>query len=138
MSAPLPIRSINHLARNTPRLKEMKSFYRDVLGFREIERPAFPFPGVWLYNYGLQIHLIVDESEAQTEGEISTRAGHLALHVDDTDAIERILEQRGIEYRRNEVPLTGVTQVFFHDPDGFHIELGNYPPTPAFVDEGGE
>ena len=134
MSTPLPIRSVNHFARNTGRLEEMKSFYRDVLGFREIARPAFPFPGTWLYNYGLQIHLIVDESGAQAEGEISTRAGHLALHVDDIDAVEQELKNRGIEYRKNEVPLTGVTQLFLHDPDGFHIELGNYPPAPAFVE----
>ncbi len=134
MSDPLPIRAVNHLARNTRRLEEMKSFYCDVLGFREIQRPNFQFPGAWLYNYGLQIHLIVDESAAQTDGAISTRAGHLALDVDNTDAIERILQQRGIEYQKNQVPLTGVTQIFFHDPDGFHIELGNYPPTPAFVE----
>ena len=134
MSAPLPIRAVNHFARNTGRLEEMKAFYRDVLGFREIQRPAFPFPGVWLYNYGLQIHLIVDESGAQAEGEISTRAGHLALHVDDIETVERMLTERGIEYGKNEVPLTGVTQLFFHDPDGFHIELGNYPATAEFVE----
>ena len=138
MSEPLAIRAVNHLARNTAKLDEMKAFYRDVLGFREIQRPPFKFPGAWLYNYGLQIHLIVDESGSEVEGEISTRAGHLALHVDDVEAAERTLEKHGIAYRKNEVPLTGVTQLFFHDPDGFHIELATYPATAPYVEGGGD
>lgn len=127
MPAPLPIRSVNHLARTTRHLEESRAFYKNVLGFREVSRPNFNFPGAWLYNYGLQIHLIVDDSAPTEKGEISTRADHLALHVDDVEAVEGMLKQHGIPYRRNYVAERDITQFFFHDPDGHHIEIGRYP-----------
>jgi len=135
MPPTLPIKSVNHLARITRNLDASRRFYRDVLGFREIARPDFGFPGAWLYNYGLQIHLIVNDAQARDRpSEISTRATHLALHVDDVPAVEGLLEQHGIEYRKNSVPKTGITQLFFLDPDGYHIELATYPPAPPFLE----
>lgn len=129
MSSTLPILSINHVARNTKHLEESRAFYRDILGFREIPRPKFNFAGAWLYNYGVQIHLIVDDSMPDSEGPISTRAEHLALQVNDLETAEKFLTERGIPFRKNYVPERNVTQFFFHDPDGHHIEIGNYPPT---------
>ncbi len=43
--APLPIDSLNHIARVTGDLDASTAFYRDVLGFRSIQRPDFGFPG---------------------------------------------------------------------------------------------
>ncbi len=128
MPAPLPIRSVNHLARVTNNLEANRVFYRDVLGFRELDRPPFKFPGAWLFNYGLQIHLIVDDRAKPGDAEISTRAEHLALHVDDVAEVERLLGEHGIRYVKNHVPERDVTQLFFHDPDGRHIEVASYPP----------
>lgn len=133
MPAPLPIQSVNHIARLTRRLEESKAFYRDVLGFRELERPNFNFPGAWLYNYGLQIHLIVDDKAPDPDGEISTRDAHVALHVDDLAVAEALLNEHGIPYRTNFVPDRNVTQIFFRDPDGYHIEIATYPPTPPLL-----
>ena len=45
MSQPLPIQSINHISHGTSRLDDSTTFYRDVLGFRPIQRPPFDFPG---------------------------------------------------------------------------------------------
>ena len=126
----LPIDSVNHIARVTHDLEASIAFYRDVLGFRPIYRPDFGFPGAWLFNYGVQIHLISsteDDSDASS-GEISFRAGHVAFHVADTASIKELLGQHGIPYRSNFVADSGVTQFFFHDPDGNHIEIGSYPP----------
>lgn len=128
MATPLPIKSVNHIARLTRHLDESRAFYRDVLGFREIERPNFNFAGAWLYNYGLQIHLIVSENAPRSEGEISTRDAHVALHVDDTAEAERLLQELGVPYRKNVVADRNVTQLFFRDPDGYHIEVATYPP----------
>jgi catechol 2,3-dioxygenase-like lactoylglutathione lyase family enzyme len=127
MPAPLPIRAVNHLARTTRHLEDSRAFYRDLLGFREIPRPGFNFSGAWLYRHGLQIHLIVDDSAPLEKGEISTRTDHLALHVDDVDEAERLLIEHGIPYRKNYVADRDVTQLFFLDPDGHHIEIGRYP-----------
>ncbi len=129
MPQSLPVLSVNHMARNTRHLDETRAFYRDLLGFKEIPRPNFNFAGAWLYNYGVQIHLIVDDLAPQAEGEISTRAEHLALQVNDLETAEKLLKEHGIPYRKNHVPERNVTQFFFRDPDGHHIEIGNYPPT---------
>lgn len=127
---PLPIRSLHHVARITRHLEESRAFYRDVLGFKEIARPELGFPGAWLVNYGLQIHLIVN----QTSGEghvagptIETRDNHLAFLVDDVEVAETRLKSHGVAYRVNHQSTTGLKQIFFRDPDGHHVEMGCYP-----------
>lgn len=133
MPAPLPIQTINHLGRVTKRLAESRRFYCDILGFREIHRPNFDFPGAWLFGYGFQIHLIENSSAGDPTGEIQTRADHLALWTGDMDRVEQLLKEHDVPYRENFVAKTGVKQFFFRDPDGHHVEVGNYPPTPEFV-----
>ena len=126
---PLPIESVNHIARVSRDLDASLAFYRDVLGFRPIRRPDFGFPGAWLYNYGVQIHLIaIGAPDAAADADISIRADHVAFHVGDIKRAESLLEEHGIPYKSNYVADSGVTQLFFHDPDGNHIELGTYPP----------
>jgi hypothetical protein len=52
----------------------------------------------------------------------------VAFHVTETPAVAgTALQQHGIPYKVNQVPEIGVTQLFFQDPDGFHIEIGTYP-----------
>lgn len=133
MAQPLPIKAINHLGVTTLRVEESKRFYRDVLGFREVARPNFDFAGSWLFNYGIVIHLIYSEASFTAQGEIQTRDNHLALHVDDLDQVECLLKEHGIAYRKNEIADSGIKQIFFHDPDGHHIEVGKYPPTPEYI-----
>ena len=133
MVQPLPIKAINHLGVTTLRVDQSKRFYRDVLGFREVARPNFDFAGAWLFNYGIVIHLIHNQAAFDAQGEIQTRDNHLALHVDDLDQVERLLKEHGIAYRKNEIADSGIKQIFFRDPDGHHIEVGKYPPTPEYI-----
>jgi catechol 2,3-dioxygenase-like lactoylglutathione lyase family enzyme len=130
MPAPLPISALNHVAVVTHRLDASKKFYCEVLGFREVSRPNFTFAGAWLYNHGLTIHILAKDQPERPAGEIQTRETHLAFHTDDLPAVERLLQEHGIAFRRNQQADTGVQQLFFHDPDGFHIEVGTYPPRP--------
>jgi glyoxylase I family protein len=137
----LPIRSLHHVARVTRRLQESRLFYRDVLGFHEIPRPELGFPGAWLFNYGLQIHLIVNQVAGKPAGAaapgavqtaaaetatIETRDNHLAFLVDDIEAAESRLASHGIAYRVNLQTATGLKQIFFRDPDGYHVEVATY------------
>ena len=121
MPPSLPIRSVNHLARVTPNIERMCRFYCEVLGFRRIWRPDFPVRGAWLFGYGLQIHLIEPEDGASgpaSAPELSVRADHLALHVDDTHGVGELLDRHGLPYKSNYVAGTGVTQYFFPDRHG--------------------
>lgn len=133
MPQPLPLTAVNHVGRMSTRIAQSRDFYRDVLGFREVARPNFDFPGAWLYNYGIMIHLIYNEAAPNPEGEIQTRHDHLALHTDDLDAVERLLKEHGVPYRKNVFADKGIVQIFCRDPDGHHVEIGTYPPTPAFI-----
>ncbi len=129
MSDPLPIEFIHHVSRVTRDLDKSIRFYCDVLGFKPLERPGFNFRGAWLFNYGLQIHLIESADQEPPSSEIQARVDHIAFRVSDIDAVQKQLDERGIEFVSRHVPDTGVTQVFFLDPDGNHIECGMYPPT---------
>lgn len=128
MSTPLPLVKLHHVSRVTTRLEQAIAFYRDVLGFAEIPRPNFDFRGAWLFNYGLQIHLINKSTGGGAEETINSRSNHIAFATDDIDAVERALVAHGIEYKENfQARNPGVKQLFFQDPDGFHIEVGKYP-----------
>lgn len=130
MPEALPVEFIHHVSRLTRDLEKSQAFYCDVLGFKPIPRPDFSFSGAWLFNYGLQIHLIqTTESQESPQKDVAARADHIAFRVSNIDQVERLLNERGIEFHTSTVPQTGVKQIFFLDPDGNHIECGMYPPT---------
>ena len=133
MPQTIPIRAVHHVGRLTKRLEASRAFYRDVLGFREIERPNFDFPGAWLFAFGVQIHLIGNDAAGDPTGEIQSRVNHLALHVDDFEQARALLEEHGVQYKESQAPGRNLRQLFFRDPDGHVVELATYPPTPDFI-----
>jgi catechol 2,3-dioxygenase-like lactoylglutathione lyase family enzyme len=128
MPTPLPLKNLHHVAVATRDPDASLAFYRDVLGFAPLERPDFNFRGAWLFKDGLQIHIIENQPH-DGDGKIDPRADHLAFAVDDLDVVERSLGEHGIQYHK-QINAGGIPQIFFHDPDGHHIEIGIYPPTP--------
>ena len=42
--------TINHLSIRTLDMESTRRFYVDLLGLSVGPRPAFPFPGLWLYR----------------------------------------------------------------------------------------
>ena len=126
MPVPLSIEMLNHVARPTKRLEAARRFWIDVMGAREISRPGFSFNGSWLFLAGIQIHLIEDAAAPDPPGEINTRERHMAFAVPDVDAMERVLGEHGVAYKRNLILDRGVHQIFFRDPDGHLIEIGKY------------
>lgn len=129
----LPITGLHHIARVTKRPVESIAFYRDVLGFKEIQRPPFNFRGAWLFNYGVQIHIIENaQSAPDPDRNIDSRGNHLAFHVTDIEASKSQLRSAGIEFLE-QVNAGGIHQIFFRDPDGHFIELATYGPTPPAI-----
>lgn len=129
MADPLPLASINHLSHEVADVERSSAFYREVLGFRTIGRPNFDFPGAWLYGYGVQLHLIQGNPPARSVA-VSPRADHVAFHTTDPPVVEKRLQEHHINYLRNMQGPTGLVQIFFHDPDGNHIEIAEYPAHP--------
>ena len=122
---PLAIQSLNHVSVQTKRLDESRKFYIDVLGAKVISRPNFSFGGAWLYVGGIQVHLI-EQGSPSGRGEIDTRGNHVSFAVADVDAAEEGLKQKGISYKRKLIEDRGIQQIFFQDPDGHTIEVGQY------------
>lgn len=121
---PLELKSLNHVARPTKRLEESRRFYVEVLGGREIDRPAFSFRGAWITVANVIVHLIENAGAGDPALEVDTRAHHLAFAVADVDAAEEHLRSCGILFRRSQLPGRATRQLFFQDPDGHVIEVG--------------
>jgi glyoxylase I family protein len=121
----IQLEALNHIARTTKDLERSRRFYIDVLGCREISRPAFNFAGAWLYVAGLQFHLIEDLATPDSPDTINTRESHIAFRVADLDAMELRLKAHQVPYRRSGIQDRKIDQIFFRDPDGWMIEIGS-------------
>ena len=135
---------LNHFSIRTADLEASRRFYAEVLGLTVGPRPAFPFPGLWMYRgdhadiANAVVHLIgIDRLEpAGLHGYLGERdeaglAGsgavdHIAFFADGLAATLGHLNQLGVAYRQRTVPSIGLHQLFLDDPCGVVIEL-NFP-----------
>ncbi|MDC0935522.1 VOC family protein [Pirellulales bacterium] len=132
MSAPAPLHpgALNHVALPTADPLRGARFFCDVLGFQETPRPEFSFRGSWLWRpeVGVMIHLIHDASHVwDASQQINTRSAHLAMQTDDYDQACKQLAAHNVDFVERVLPDYGYRQVFFRDPDGNVIELGEWP-----------
>ncbi|CAD6334467.1 unnamed protein product [Miscanthus lutarioriparius] len=138
----LPLASLNHISIVCRSVEASLRFYTDVLGFVPIRRPgSFDFDGAWLFNYGIGIHLLQSEDPGSLpeKGEINPKDNHISFQCESMVAVERRLKEMGIPYVQRCVEEGGINvdQIFFHDPDGFMIEIcncNNLPVIPLAAD----
>jgi len=113
---------IHHVNIRTHDLDASIIFYRDALGLRHGERPAFGFSGAWLYDRDKPaVHLNeVDEKPAST----SNAFDHIAFYTDDLDAVLARLDAMGLRYSGlRPIPDGTMRQCFVKDPNGITVEL---------------
>ena len=144
----MPIGRLDHYSIRTLDVEASRRFYTEVMGFEVGFRPAFDFPGLWLYNgarypqsFGV-VH-IVGIDPANPEG-LKAYLGdrgldslngtgtvdHMAFAATGLDETRARLAAQCIPYRERTVPNLGIHQVFFEDPSQVTIEL-NYPAEEA-------
>jgi catechol 2,3-dioxygenase-like lactoylglutathione lyase family enzyme len=101
-------------------------FYEDIVGLKAGPRPRLSFPGVWLYAGDIPIvHIIFDKPIPTKE---TGAVDHLAFIARGSVAeMHERLRQHHIEFTSRVIERTGVTQVFFRDPDNVGVEL-NFAP----------
>lgn len=118
----MPLRALSHVNIRTPNVEALASFYCDVLGLVRGPRPAFDFPGAWLYLGDLPvIHLVGVPLEPRPTGTL--RIEHFAFSADDIDALIASLELREVPFRVGQPPGFPLRQVSFSDPDGNRLHV---------------
>lgn len=116
------ITGLDHINIRTADLAATRTFFRDVLGLEEGWRPAFPFPGAWMYAGAKDVvHLI---EVAKTLGPSDQSAlDHFAFDITDYDEARRRVAATGLSFTELTVPNSTVRQIFVRDANGVSIEL---------------
>jgi catechol 2,3-dioxygenase-like lactoylglutathione lyase family enzyme/uncharacterized protein YunC (DUF1805 family) len=131
------VKSIDHVTIVVKDLERSRRFYVDVLGMREVPRPAFSFGGLWFQAGATQIHLILEHASSGPAGNLlpehqrTSRTHHTAFLVEDAEVVVPLLQAQNVPIVSGVKPRPdGFLQVFVTDPDGHVIELCS-PPKPA-------
>ncbi|WP_457674783.1 VOC family protein [Thiolapillus sp.] len=119
MPRPLAIHHASMIVADTARAR---AFYEGILGLEVVERPDLGFPGLWLAIGGQQIHLLELPNPDPVDGrpEHGGRDRHLAMTIDDLDALAARLDARGIPFTRSR---SSRKALFCRDPDGNGLEF---------------
>jgi len=112
---------VNVLARDGA---AMVAFFTAVLDAREGPRPAFDFPGHWLYIDGIPaIHVNYRDAAADPGPGC---VDHIAFGVFEHAALAARLAASGYRHEQGSGIPGGVGQFFVHGPEGIKVELQYY------------
>jgi catechol 2,3-dioxygenase-like lactoylglutathione lyase family enzyme len=115
---------LDHYNVSTRKLGDTIRFYEDVLGFENGPRPAFDFPGAWLYSAGHPVLHVNDISPTdKPQRPDSGVIDHIAFGSRGFEPMKQHLAQKGVPFRVNEVPNSTRRQIFVQDPNNVLIEL---------------
>lgn len=114
------IQSLDHVQLAIPPAEEdrARAFYIDILGFREIEKPAYMKArgGLWLASGSVNLHLGAEEDFRPA------KKAHPALVVDDLVACEAKLRDAGHEIKPDR-PVPGFIRFSSYDCFGNRLEF---------------
>lgn len=128
----MKVSALDHVNIETDDVDRSARFYEDVLGLTVGNRPQFSEPGYWMYCNGKPIvHIIArNPNNKMLTGSEHAAISHFSMQIDDFDAARARLKEKGIEFRENNPPGTGLKQLFLADPDEVLVEL-------LYIPEGG-
>jgi catechol 2,3-dioxygenase-like lactoylglutathione lyase family enzyme len=111
---------LHHVQLAIPRGAEdtARRFFGELLGWPEIDKPE-PLRqrgGMWFRCGAHEIHIGLEEPH------VPAKKAHPAVAIDDIDALQRHLEQRGVAVRP-EATVLGMRRIAIDDPFGNKIEF---------------
>ena len=123
----MPLKRIDHysIRARTDELPRVRDFYVEVLGLIDGDRPAFDFPGNWLYADGAPVVHLIGESEHapldETAG--SGSLDHISFGCSGLEAMRAHLRAQNVPFEERPVPGGVYWQMFLRDPAGIMVEL---------------
>ena len=115
----MPLKGLDHVTVNCADLARSRAFYAEVLGLIDGKRPAFPFPGAWLYAGDHPVVHLVGGAPSGPTGSFD----HVAFEASDFPATRARLAGMGVDFQENTFAAAGLSQIFLRDPDGVKLEL---------------
>ena len=110
---------IDHIQISIPEgdVERARKFYVEILGLKEIERPASlkTEEGLWLIAGNTQIHI-------STENTINKSKRHPAFEIDDLDNVKNYLIEKGVKIME-QVKIEGIKRFSIYDYWDNRIEL---------------
>jgi lactoylglutathione lyase len=124
------ITGINHVGLRVRSLKTARAFYEQ-LGFEFIVGPIGPEPvAVMLHPSGININFILNTTSDTSASNVlmdlpekHTGFTHIALEIDDLEAVQQQLAAREIPITETVELPDGTIFIFIRDPDGNVIEF---------------
>lgn len=111
---------IDHIQLSAPKGSEELAikFYRDILGFEEVEKPEAlkPNGGVWFRNGEISVHIGIEEQFTPM------KKAHPAFDVSGIDALHTHLENAGISTKWDS-KLPNAKRFYVKDPFSNRIEF---------------
>jgi catechol 2,3-dioxygenase-like lactoylglutathione lyase family enzyme len=134
----IEIIDLNHVTLVVRDLAASRHFYCEILGMQEVPRPpAAQYDIAWVRKGSAELHLIHKSESPQEPGDAPAQhppdrdvslVRHLALAVQDTDEVVRVLGRHRIPIVLGPRPRgDDAIQVFCFDPDGHLVELHTLP-----------
>ena len=123
------VKGIDHIAINAKNFKETVRFYRDVLGFRELNTVVQPdFSAVYLQIPGgprMEIFDNMGSTKDRCLNDLDAGVKHIAFRVENVKKHEEILIQNGVDvfFETTELPDFKARVILFHDPNGIVVEF---------------
>jgi glyoxylase I family protein len=85
----------HHVSVITRNVEHAETFYTDVLGLDEVERPPFPHPGAWLRSGSLEIHITYHLAGTFRTGPVDPNDTHFAIRVHNFEKTVSDLARNG-------------------------------------------
>ncbi len=127
------IQLLDHFTIRTEHWDETAAFFTEVVGLQAGPRPAFRFPGYWLYASGKPILHIVSMTPLRAELEAylgakpaqrgSGAIDHVSLRCEGLAEMQEHLVRLDVSFRERVIPEVGEHQLFLEDPNGITVEM---------------
>jgi catechol 2,3-dioxygenase-like lactoylglutathione lyase family enzyme len=113
----------SHISIKANNIEEMKNFFTNILNLRVGERPPFAFDGYWLYDNTLNepiVHIVGKRGVDIVQG---NNIDHIAFESKGIDNFIKKLKDKNIEYVKQIITGTKITQIFVYAPEGLKVEI---------------